>query len=182
MGAWGTGVYDDDAALEVRDDFFFELSKGITVSEIERHIDFDYTDGDNETDTVVVLALACAELETATLTESTKKRALEVIDSNINLGLWPSDSADSDHIERKKELKEIRRLLMSYNGTKVSRSAWENLQQFEDLNDPIPVAFNELRVKPAVMQDRMQKRVQVIGSSITIIVVLALLLSYLVTR
>lgn len=63
MGTWGTRIYEDDTALDVRGDFLERFHAGEAVSEIEAAIKEEYFEEDiPEVTDVAILALACAEL------------------------------------------------------------------------------------------------------------------------
>lgn len=139
MGTWGTRIYEDDTALDVRHEFFVALDMafaphepqaGDAILEIEDQIYLAFEDDDEYSRTVVTLALCCAELETGTLTDRMKKEALHIIASGRAIDLWEEYAVDpSDTALRKHELTLIRKYIEKYDGKPVKRKSWLALQK-----------------------------------------------------
>lgn len=130
MGTWGTRVYEDDVALDVRGDFLESRSNGDPIEEIEAAIRDEYYEEDvPEVNDVVTLALACVELETGTLTDVTRQAALEVIESGRQYEHWQREASADDAGRRKRELTLIKKYLETYNGRPVRRKSWLELQK-----------------------------------------------------
>jgi hypothetical protein len=133
MGAWGARIYEDDTALDVRGDFMDMLYGDLGIKTIEANIHEMYIEDDSqENNDIVLLALCCAELETGTLTEHTKKAALEVIDSGRQYDVWLKEAGKDDAALRKRELTLIRKYIDNYNGKPVKRRSWLELQKEQD--------------------------------------------------
>lgn len=129
MGTWGTQIYEDDAALDVRDEFMALRAKDISIDEIEASITKDfiedkYPDGND----VVMLALCCAELETGTLTNATKDKALEIIHSGRQVEFWAAESDESDANDRKQELEWLKSIILAYDDKPVDHPKWSSMQ------------------------------------------------------
>lgn len=130
MGTWGTRIYEDDIALDLRGDFLERHHNGETVETIEAAIKEEYIEDDvPEVTDVVVLALACVELETATLTEETKQAALEVIESGRQYKHWQDETSPAEAGRRKRELTLVKSYLDQYDGLAVKRKSWTELQK-----------------------------------------------------
>jgi hypothetical protein len=113
MGAWGTGIFDDDITCDVRDEFFEYLDEGLTVKEATKEILENYDpDEDLEVISLVFIGLAAAQLEKNVLQEEVKKKAIELIDRGADLELW-EDADPSDYEERKKVLNEFKQKLLN---------------------------------------------------------------------
>jgi hypothetical protein len=136
MGTWGTRIYEDDVALDIRGDFLEGRASGRPIADIEQSIKAEYIDDDvPEVNDVVLLALACAELETATLTDETKRAALEVIESGRQYEHWRQEISNDEAGRRKRELTRIKRYLDEYTGSPVKRKSWIELQKTDETFD-----------------------------------------------
>lgn len=90
MGAWGYGIFDDDDAADVRDDWiehykFTASSAKATEAVLKEHgsgID------DKDTGPVIILALALTLWKHGCLTNEWREKALRVIDDGLGLDLW----------------------------------------------------------------------------------------------
>lgn len=132
MGTWGTRVYEDDTALDIRHDFMNQLNDGVAVDDIERMVEEESIDPDQQDNNDVVwLALCCAELETGTLTDKVKNIALEIIASNRQYGVWLVEGGKELAGARKRELTLVRKYIENYDGTPVKRKSWVQLQKEE---------------------------------------------------
>lgn len=133
MGTWGTRIYEDDTALDVRHRFLSYIStlpseqrtRQETIAEIEQVIYGEFKGDDADT---VTLALCCVELEKGLLTEETKRNTLEVIGSGRDIARW-DDAASEDFAKRKDELTLIRKYIEDYDGRPVMRKSWIELQK-----------------------------------------------------
>lgn len=136
MGTWGTRIYEDDIALDLRGDFLDRYHDGETVESIEAAIKEEYIEDDvPEVTDVVVLALACVELETATLTKETKQAALEVIESGRQYKHWQDETSSAEAGRRKRELTLVKSYLDQYDGLPVKRKSWTELQKEDGYSD-----------------------------------------------
>ncbi|WP_127497399.1 DUF4259 domain-containing protein [Paenibacillus glycanilyticus] len=117
MGAWGTGIFDDDTTCDVRDDYFDLLAEGLTAEEASKsilnsyHEEFD-DEEDLEVMTLVYLGLAGAQLEKKHVLENIKIKTITLIDSGAELSLW-EDSNKEDLEERKKVLAAFKQKLLA---------------------------------------------------------------------
>lgn len=136
MGTWGTRIYEDDVALDVRGDFMAQYHGDEPVEVIERALRAEYWDDeDPDTNDVALLALACAELETGSLTDATKQAAYEVIASERSYKRWQHEAEPAEVGRRKRELNRIKQYLDTYDGTPVKRKSWLELQKADQEGD-----------------------------------------------
>ncbi|MEC2076889.1 DUF4259 domain-containing protein [Metabacillus fastidiosus] len=117
MGAWGTGIFDNDTTCDVRDDFYELLEDGLSVEEATKEVLHDYLEEFDEDDLDVVswvfTGLAAAQLERNILQEEVRVKAIELIDEGADLELWAEDGENEDVEERKAILDELRSKLIA---------------------------------------------------------------------
>ena len=96
MGTWGTGIFQSDYALDVKDTYMDRIRKGeddesvmnSLIAEYEREGDFNYDD----TRYVFWLALAYIQWKTGRLDPMVKERALSCIQDGSELELWKGET------------------------------------------------------------------------------------------
>src|SRR4051794_25133621 len=90
MGAWGTGMLENDVALDVRLMFDGGLKSGGTVDEaIAAVMDESKDDLDDESDRAdLILALTWLASEKGPVPEWLEDEAREIIESDQTLALW----------------------------------------------------------------------------------------------
>jgi hypothetical protein len=113
MGAWGAGIYQDDTACDVRDDYRDHLGDGLTGPEATARILAEYKSSLAEPaeSGVVWLALAGAQWRCGRLEADTCQEALRVIDSGTDLVRWQHDARDL--ARRKEALQKLRAQITS---------------------------------------------------------------------
>lgn len=112
MGTWGTGLFSDDLAADVREGFRDLIGEGLTteaaVSRLRKEYKSSLRDPDEES--VFWLALADTGWRLGRLEDAIVKNALRVIDSGQDLARW-KDVADRKR--REKVLAKLRTKLQS---------------------------------------------------------------------
>jgi hypothetical protein len=95
MGAWGTGIFQDDTACDIRDDYKDHLGNGLSGADATARILSDYKSSlaDPAESGVVWLALASVQWRHGRLDPTTLASALQVIDSGSDLARW-ADTRD----------------------------------------------------------------------------------------
>jgi hypothetical protein len=117
VGAWDTGIFDDDTTCDVRDDFIAYLKEGKSSEEatnliLEEYLEEFDVDEDLEVLSLVYIALAAIQIEKDCLQEQIRKRTVELIDKGADLELW--EEADEKNFEnRKKVLSEFKQKLLN---------------------------------------------------------------------
>jgi len=101
VGAWGTGIFANDTACDVRDEYRFWLEEKLPDHEATQRVIATH-DGDDDPD--VWLALAATQWKLGRLEPEIKQRALQVIDEGQGLDLWEPDQVG----RRKKALSALR--------------------------------------------------------------------------
>lgn len=113
MGAWDTGIFDDDIAMDIKAEFEDAIEEGMTVKKATKQILESFEDvlEDEEEASVVYLALAALQLESGTVQSNIKKKALKIIESGQELDRW-KDSGEAELNNRKKALNELKEKLL----------------------------------------------------------------------
>lgn len=112
MGAWGTGIFQDDTACDIRDEFRDHIGNGLSGPEAAARILKNYASSLADTDEagVVWLALAATQWKLGRLDGETLQRALHVIDSGSDLKRW---EGTKDYAARKVSLEKLRSQITS---------------------------------------------------------------------
>lgn len=117
MGAWGTAVFSDDVACDVRDDYREYLGKGLSDGEATAKVLKAYAEqlDDSDDGPVVWLALAATQWKCGRLEPRVKRQALKIIASGCDLDRW-----DDDKIRKQRErvLSKLREQLESPQSAK----------------------------------------------------------------
>jgi hypothetical protein len=113
MGAWGTGIFQDDTACDVRDEYRDHIGNGLSAEEATARILKNYASSlaDPGEAGVVWLALAATQWKLGRLDNDTLQHALYVIDSGSDLERW--GNAGKDHAARKAALEKLRTQITS---------------------------------------------------------------------
>ncbi len=108
MGAWGTGLFQDDTACDIRDDYKDHLGNGLSGPEATARILTEYKTSldDPHEASVVWLALAAAQWRHGRLEPAILANALDVIDSGSDLRRWTPGTPD--FAKRRKVLEKVR--------------------------------------------------------------------------
>jgi hypothetical protein len=96
MGAWGTGLFSDDTACDIRDSYKEHLGNGLSGPEATSRVllEFKSSLADPDEFSIVWLALAAAQWNTGRLEPETLEQALRVIDSGTDLTRWSANPVD----------------------------------------------------------------------------------------
>lgn len=107
MGVWGTGIFQDDTACDIRDEYKQLLGDGLTGPEAKARVLEGYKSSfaDPDESTVAWLALAAVQWRLGRLDHDTLQHALAVIESGSNLARWNTDA--KDHDRRKAALEKL---------------------------------------------------------------------------
>lgn len=118
MGAWGTGLFDDDTTCDVRDSFIDYLEEGNTPEEATRLILEEYLDEFDQEDDLEVLSLvyiglSAIQMKKKCLQEQVRKTTIDLIERGADLELW-EDAEPKDYEKRKKILSEFKEKLIKF--------------------------------------------------------------------
>lgn len=93
MGAWGTAIFSDDLAADVRDSFREHIGDGLSPEAATSKLKEDYASslGDQDDAPVFWLALASTQWTLGKLLPEVLAKALKVIDDGKDLARWEED-------------------------------------------------------------------------------------------
>jgi hypothetical protein len=106
MGAWGTGIFDNDDALDIQARFQRYVREGLSLEEVTYECTWDFSDPMN--DVSVVLALAALQMEQGRLLPDIRQRALHMIEERQDVALWREPD------KRIRELEAFRQKLLRF--------------------------------------------------------------------
>lgn len=114
MGAWGTGIFQDDTASDIRDDYRDHVGSGMSGPEATARILQSYASSlaDPGEAGVVWLALAATQWRCGRLEPKILEKALAVIHSGSDLARWKAAS-NADYLKRRAALEKLRAQLTS---------------------------------------------------------------------
>ena len=114
MGTWGAGLYQDDTACDVRDDYVKNLKAGLSDAEASKKIltRFKNLLRDVQVASMVYLALADTQWQYGRVDQGIKKRALDLLRRGADLAQWEEDAPKQVNA-RKKVLDSLKKRLES---------------------------------------------------------------------
>ncbi|WP_026688555.1 DUF4259 domain-containing protein [Alteribacter aurantiacus] len=115
MGAWDTGIFDDDTACDVRDEFLDYLEQGHSPKEATEFVLEDYLeeysfDEDQEILSLVFYGLAAVQLEKNCLQEDVKVTTIKLIIGGADLEMWEG-AGEEEYKNREKVLTDLKSTL-----------------------------------------------------------------------
>lgn len=90
MGAWGTGLFDDDTTCDVKDQFIEYIEEGNSAEEatkliLEEYVDEFDIEEELEEMSLVYIGLAAIQLEKGCLQEEVRNKAIALIERGLTL-------------------------------------------------------------------------------------------------
>ena len=116
MGAWGTSIFSDDLAMDIRREYSVLLSVGKSSEEAEKMLIkyFSSIMNCNDPDEDVFwFALALCEWKKGRLSQFVKEKALDALENGRDLNRWNTVGNEKNYEKRKKVLKELKSTLLS---------------------------------------------------------------------
>ncbi len=109
MGTWGTGIFDDDLALDIRTSFEGAIRGGASVEEATKLVQEEYAGSLDDPDeaAVVYLVLAALQNRHGGLQDSIRRKALSIIAHGVDIARW-QESGESVVEGRQRTLEELR--------------------------------------------------------------------------
>lgn len=116
MGAWGTAIFSDDLAQDVRREYNILLSIGKDNEEIEKMLINYYSSilncNDSDED-VFWFALALCEWKKGRLSSFVKAKALDALKNGYNLERWNTVGNEKNYEKRRKVLNDLHDVILS---------------------------------------------------------------------
>lgn len=99
MGTWGTGIFDDDVAVDVRGEYEEARETGLSPEAAARQVLETWGDqlDDMDDGPIVWIALAATQLEEGAILDDVRRNAIAAIDAGADMPRW-LDSATEAHI------------------------------------------------------------------------------------
>ncbi len=95
MGAWGTAIFADDFACDVREDYLARLANGAKPGAASRDMRAEYgAMADDDEGPIFWLALAATQWEYGALDAMVKRRALAIITRGADAATWLEGGPD----------------------------------------------------------------------------------------
>lgn len=96
MGTWGAGIFSNDTAADVRDEYRSLIADGVDASEATNQLisAWGQSPASDEVDPDFWLALAATQSRLGRLEDQVKIRALSIIDSGSDLERWRVDAPE----------------------------------------------------------------------------------------
>lgn len=103
MGSWGSKLYQNDVAEDVRSEFKDLLTKGKSAEEITNSMIAGYREALNDPDDAPVFwcALADTQWNLGVLQDIVKENAISWIDRGADLAMWEAENPQSANARRK---------------------------------------------------------------------------------
>lgn len=120
MGIWGPKLYEDDLALDIKEDYIEKIENGVTTKKALEEIKAMYAESIEDTDESPIFWMTLADTmwELGNLTEEVKNKAIEEIEKGNNLKLWKEEADENVYKTREKELEKLKEKLNSKMPTK----------------------------------------------------------------
>jgi hypothetical protein len=119
MGAWGTGLWEDDLSCDIQDEWNDLLDEGMSPGKATKIIlnswleeleDYDDDEERQPDESILYISLAALQMRHRALKVGIKKKAISLIEKGADLELW-EDGEKEDYEERKKFLIEFKERL-----------------------------------------------------------------------
>lgn len=121
MGAWGTGLYQDDDASDFKESFMDKVKYGkedgtaYSTKELIKELEEEYEEHLEDPEVKYVIKLVLADLlwREGRLPDKIKKEAIKIIDKGYDLEIWKEESEETEYNKRKKVLEKLKEKLES---------------------------------------------------------------------
>ncbi|RPD43427.1 hypothetical protein [Paracnuella aquatica] len=134
MGTFGTAIFSDDFACDIRDEFKELIGKGMTSEEATKFMIASNSDSlsDEDEGSVFWLSLAAIQWKTGRLLEDVKQKAIEVINTGSDLKRWEDEGDEKLVAKRQRELVKLKEQLLSPQpAQKIIAKVYKEFTSFE---------------------------------------------------
>ncbi len=113
MGTWGVKIYQDDLALDIKDEYKYLLEKGKTNEEAIKEMLETFEGEIEDADEGAMFWIVFADVlwNYGRLTEEIKKKAIEEIESGRDLIKWKQEVSIKVYEQRKREIEKVKEKL-----------------------------------------------------------------------
>ncbi|MHB8962815.1 MAG: hypothetical protein ACYC5K_06640 [Saccharofermentanales bacterium] len=142
MGCWGTGIFEDDLALDVRDLYDELISKGYNDGQVAaKVIELFKASVEDEDDNIIIYsALAAIQLSRSSILEEVKEETVSLIENGSGMGRW-KEAGRVDFKARLNELDKLKKMLIS---AKSNNSSDFSISKIEEFNEPLIFSVYQL--------------------------------------
>jgi hypothetical protein len=107
MGAWGTGIFDDDLAVDVKDAWEDEINMGRSPADAARAVAEAFSEiaEDPDEGPILFISLATLQLEARAVENGIRTVALASIPANLDR--WNVEATPEDAAERTRVLTDL---------------------------------------------------------------------------
>lgn len=121
MGRWGTGLFDDDVALDVERDFESALEEGLSAPEATQRVLAQCASWleDEDYGPVVLLALAALQVQYGAIQPQLRDQALGILVTGAGMELW-EEAGPPELLERQQVLEQFRQRLSTLPASQVT--------------------------------------------------------------
>lgn len=149
MGIWGTKIFSDDLACDIRNEYIDLLIIGKSSEEAsDEVIKSNYKDviGTDE-ESVFWFALALIQWQKGRLNEYVKNKAIEFIDNGQDLVRWNTEGNEKNYNKRKIVLQDLKATLLSPmpEAKKIRKPSWVYKCPW-DVGDLLVYKFTDERI------------------------------------
>ena len=123
MGAWGTGILENDTSADVYSDFFEQYNNGVVPEDVSTDLIKEYQeiiDEPNETSNIW-LALALAQWETKSLNKVVLGTVTTLVENGSDIQRWKELGADEDDLLSREKV--LSKFLKKINKEKTKAKA-----------------------------------------------------------
>lgn len=113
MGTWGTALYSDDLACDVKESFLTLIGDGVSPQQATKQLFSEYNELDDD-EPVFWISLAHTQWKCGRLIPSVKKKAVSLIESGVDLNRWENTS------DRKKRSTVLAKILAEITSVPLS--------------------------------------------------------------
>jgi hypothetical protein len=114
MGTWGTALYSDDLASDVKESFLALIGDGVSPQQATKQLVSEYNELDGDEEPVFWISLAHTQWKCGRLQPSVKKKAVSLIESGVDLERWETPA------DRKKRSTVLNKVLSEITSESVS--------------------------------------------------------------
>ncbi|GAF17093.1 hypothetical protein JCM19046_1572 [Bacillus sp. JCM 19046] len=120
MGAWGTGLWEEDLACDIQDEWNDLMDDGTSPRKATKELlstwraelsDYNDKQSKQADESILYISLAALQMRHQALTSSVKKKALHLIEQGADLALW-EDGDQQDYQDRQAVLTQFKQKLV----------------------------------------------------------------------